>query len=307
MNLKELLKTVTTSRDTLPVICGYSLFLTICFGLFPKGLWGQGLCLAISAYLMVLLNNTYSLIRIYSRMVSSTFLVLSMMCPFLAGSMHGNLSTILFIAFYFLLFRTYQDHHAPGTVMYAFACLGIISTQFIQITFLLPVVIPLLYSRMFAGNAKTLTAAFMGYLLPYWIWTGWALWHGTMAELGTHLMGIIDFDLSLHMPELHVLLSLLLLLALVIISTIQCLNDSAADKIKTRMLFDAFIWIDVFAMAFLLLQPQHSDYLMRIIIVSSSPLIAHYFTLSEDGKVTPYVFIASIALIVSLTVYNIWM
>lgn len=307
MNFKELLATITTSRHLLPAACAYSLFLMLCYGVFSKGLFGQACCLAVAAYLMVLLNNTYSLIRIYSRMVSSTFLILSMMCPFLAGSMHGNITTILFVAFYYLFFKTYQDHHAPGTAMYAFACLGIISTQFIQITFLLPVVMPLLYTRMLAGNTKTLIAAFMGYLLPYWIWTGLALWQGNIAELGAHLAGIIDFDLSFHMPELHVLLTLLALLALVIISTIQCLNDSAADKIKTRMIYDVFIWVDVFAMAFLLLQPQHSDYMMRIIIISSSPLIAHYFTLSENNRITPYVFAATVVSVLMLTVYNLWM
>lgn len=300
------LESATTSRMTLPIVCFYAFVMVLSFGALSKGIFLQLGLLALTTYLMVVLNNKYSLIRIYSRMVSSSFLVLSMMCPFLAYSLSGGVAMVLFAGFYYLLFKTYQDHHAPGTVMYAFMCLGGIATQFIQIVFFLPLLWYILYTRMLAGNNKTLAASIIGFLAPYWLWTGWLAWKGDFTPLVDNVTSLIQFSSPLDMPEgLHYLLTLLLIALLAGIAIVQCLNESFADKIKTRMFYDSFIWIDVFAILFLLLQPQHHDFLLRIIIISTAPLTAHYFTLSES-KFTQYVFLAVIALCVIVTGYNIW-
>jgi len=308
MNVRKLLETVTTSRNTLPIVCVYSILLAVCYGVFTKQLLLQVGCVALSAYFLVLLNNKYSLIRIYSRTVSSTYLILTMMCPFLTDSLHGSIATALFIGFYYMFFKAYQDHRAPGTIMYAFACLGLISTQFIQVVFFLPIALILMYKRIFAGNGKTLSAAFMGFLLPYWLWLAWAGMNGSVGNILEHLKSITVFTSPLVIPlGIHYLLTIILIIAITTISIVQCLSDSASDKIKTRMIYDVFIWMDVFAVVFLLLQPQHYHFLLRMIIVSSAPLIAHYFTLSQNKKITPYVFLVTISLVLMLTIFNLWM
>lgn len=301
------LETATTSRMTLPAVCIYAAVMALSYGALSKGIFLQIGLLALTTYLMVLLNNKYSLMRIYSRMVSSSFLVLAIMCPFLAYSLSGGVAMLLFAGFYYLLFKTYQDHHTPGIIMYAFMCLGVIATQFAHIVFFLPLIWYIMYTRMFSGNTKSLIASIIGFLTPYWLWIGWSAWKGDFTDIGNNIMSLTQFSSPLDMPEgLHYLITLLLIALLAGIAIVQCLNESFADRIKTRMLYDSFIWIDVFAILFLLLQPQHHDFILRIIIVSSAPLIAHYFTLSES-KFTQYVFLVAIGLCLIVTGYNTWM
>ena len=77
------------------------------------------------------------------------------------------------------------------------------------------------------------------------------------------------------------------------------------DKIRTRMLFGFFIWIDLFSFAFLMLQPQHSDMLIRFIIISTAPLIAHFLALTAT-RFTNMVFCVLGVLTLFLIGYQLW-
>lgn len=80
---KRLQNKIAESRWALPVITIYSLIACLSGGIVKEGLWLQTGMLATSAYMMVELNNANSLIRIYSRMVSCSFLVMTVMSLFL--------------------------------------------------------------------------------------------------------------------------------------------------------------------------------------------------------------------------------
>ena len=57
-------------------------------------------------------------------------------------------------------------------------------------------------------------------------------------------------------------------------------------------------------MVYLLLQPQHFDMAYRMLVINTSPLIAHYITHTRT-MVTNLSFIAMLCGIVALTVVNI--
>jgi hypothetical protein len=55
---------------------------------------------------------------------------------------------------------------------------------------------------------------------------------------------------------------------------------------------------------FLLLQPQHYDLLIRILIICSSPFIAHFFTLTRT-KAARWLFTTSITVLIATALWNI--
>lgn len=86
---KRLQNRIAESRWALTVCLIYAAGIMLLGGVIEKGLWLQTACLAISTLMMVELNNSNSLIRIYSRMVSCSFLLLNVMLPQQAESAEG--------------------------------------------------------------------------------------------------------------------------------------------------------------------------------------------------------------------------
>lgn len=84
--VKRLQNKIAGSRFALPVTAVYSIMIWLAGGLIANQLYLHFLLFGLSAYLMVELNNSNSLIRIYSRMVSCSFMALTLMSAFLFDS-----------------------------------------------------------------------------------------------------------------------------------------------------------------------------------------------------------------------------
>ena len=74
---------------------------------------------------MVELNNVNALIRIYSRMVSCSFLVLYCCANMLFPSLREALMTTCMAAAYLVLFQSYQNKQAVGITFYTFLLVGL--------------------------------------------------------------------------------------------------------------------------------------------------------------------------------------
>ena len=81
---------------------------------------------------------------------------------------------------------------------------------------------------------------------------------------------------------------------------------SYLDKIRTRMIYEVFIVIDLCCFCLIILQPQHFDRLLGLAILTTSPLIGHYLALSHT-KISNICFYAIIVLALIITFYNLWM
>ena len=126
------------SRFALPVTVIYGALATLAAGVIEQELWLQTAALFAATMMMVFLNNRYSLIRVYSRMVSCSYLVLMTMACFLFPSIHGAIIELAFIAACMFLFNAYQNPRGSGAVFYAFAMIGISSIFFVQILYYVP-------------------------------------------------------------------------------------------------------------------------------------------------------------------------
>lgn len=81
---------------------------------------------------------------------------------------------------------------------------------------------------------------------------------------------------------------------------------SYQDKIRTRMVYETFITLDLCIFLFILFQPRLFDVLLSMAIVTTSPLIGHYMALTHS-KISNICFFAIIAMALSITAFNLWM
>lgn len=299
---------VAVSRYALPVASLYAIAVWTLCGLLPQQWWVQFACFALSAYLMVVLNNNNALLRVYSRMVSCSFIALTCMACFMFESMRGAITQLCLIAFYVFSFQCYQDKESPGTTYYAFLCIGLGSTVFVQILFFVPFLWLLAATQLNALSWRTLAASLLGLLTPYWFAAGWMVLQNDFHMLTKHftelatILPVADYSgVTLQQTAVFAFTAVLALTGM-----IHFWRNSSYDKIRTRQLYGYFSSMTLLTALFLVLQPQHYDILMRLMIVNTAPLAAHFITLTHT-KITNLAFIVITVVCLVLTAYNTWM
>ena len=82
----------------LPAVALYGVAVWLADGLYHMQWWIQFACFVLSTYLMIELNNSNALIRIYSRMVSCSFIAIASMCCFMFDAMNEAIAATLITA-----------------------------------------------------------------------------------------------------------------------------------------------------------------------------------------------------------------
>lgn len=294
------------SRFAFPVVMTYAIAVWLAAGVAENGNWLQLLLFVLSTLMMVALNNSNALIRIYSRMVSCSFIVMTCAQTFLFSSLRSAGVGLAFILFYLSLLRSYQDKRAPGIVFYSFACLGIASVFFVQILYFVPVLWILMSTNLMAMTHRMFWASILGIILPYWFAAGYYAYTGTLGDLADHFAQLWQFEplLQYDAVDIHTITTFGIISLLSVIGIIHYMRKSYLDKIRTRMIFEMFITIDILAYIFVILQPQHFECLMPVITVNTSCLFAHFIALTKT-RTTNIFFILACIMMVALTIFNI--
>jgi len=297
---------VATGRYTLPITVVYAILMLIISGAVTTQHILSLSLLGISTLLMVILNNSNALIRVFSRLVSCSFLFLSVMIPALLDSVRGCVVQTLFILMLLILFKAYQDRQSMEKIFFAFVCIGVISTQFIQILFFVPFLWLLIFTSLQAGSLRVLVASILGLILPYWFWGCYSFYDESYGLILDHILTITDFHYNPEdFSQPTTIISLGFILVTGIFGLLHYITSAYADNIKTRMLYNVIMTMFITSVVFLILQPQHSDYLLRIAIICISPLIAHFFTFTNT-RLTNFAFIGTIIAILAITIINTW-
>ena len=314
--MKKLLQNrIAESSLTLPLTAVYALGVWLAAGLVTRQWWGQLACFAATSYLMVEMSNSNALLRVRSRMVSATFLVLSSMVCCTFGSLPGGIVQLCCAATLIILFHTYQDKASPGWVYYAFLCLGLGTTVFAPLFFFLPALWLLMATQLQSLSWRTWAASLLGVATPYWFGALWFIYQRDFTPLAAHFAQLGRWGTGADgqpLPYLTQLLSLTVsqtaALALTTVLTLTGMLHfwlrSYEDKIRIRLLYGFFAVLWLLAVAMLAAQPQHYDVLMRLVVVCGSPFIAHYFTLTHS-RLTNIVFCTSVVLAVALMLFSL--
>lgn len=305
--IKRTQNRIAESRWALPICAAYTLLICIISGLFVEGIWVQLALTAVATLLMVELNNRNSLIRIYSRMVSCSFLVLTMMTPHKIESTDGCIVSVCFVAFHLALFHAYQDKKATGYVLWAFTAIGIASTVWIQILLFVPVLWVLTGTNILALSMRTFVASIMGILLPYWFISAYYIYMGDITPLVNHVVAIAEFGqpFEFYNCSINDILPLGFIALLAITGSIHFLRTSYMDKIRTRMIYEMFITMTIVTMVLIILQPQHANIATHMLIISTAPLIGHFLALTST-KITNIASLTFMAIALVITALNLW-
>lgn len=304
---KRLQNKIAESRFALLVMALYGIGVWLLAGGYSSEMRLQFALFIVSTFMMVALNNNNALIRIYSRMVSCSFIGMTCAASFLFGSVDASVVQTMFVMFYLSLMRSYQDKHAPGIVFYSFASLGIASLFFVQILYFVPFLWILMATNLMAFSHKMFWASIIGVIAPYWFAAGYYAYIDELPALADHFVQLTQFGqiLDYTVLDVHEIATFAVVALLALIGIVHYLRNSYLDKIRTRMMFEMFITVDLLAVLFVLLQPQHFNTLLPVIIVNTSCLYAHFIALTRT-RLTNIVFIAVCLLVVALTAYNLF-
>lgn len=307
--MKKLLQNkIAESKLSLPVMVIYAVGIWLMCGLINREWWVQFALFAISVYLMVELNNISALIRIYSRMVSCSFIILICSACFLFPLTQGAIVQTMVIGALILLFMTYQDQQSPGLTYYAFILWSIATGASVHMLFYLPLLWLLMGTQLQSLSWRTLSASVLGILTPYWIYACWLVWQGDFTPLIAHFKQLDNLQVPLQFTTLDTgRIAVFVLLAVVsVIGTIHFIRQHHFDKIRIRQLYGFFIWMDLATALFVVLQPQFYDVLIRIMFICTAPLIGHFLALTHT-KITNIAFCILVVITLAVTGLNLWM
>ena len=307
MAIKRIQNRIAESRHTLPVAIAIAAVLWYLSGLVATPLYLSFAIVLLTTFLMVEINNGNALIRVYSRLVSTSFLLMITSATFLLPNLRVMITTLCYVLFCLFLFRTYQEKRSPGRVFNAFLFLGITSIFFIQILFFVPVLWLLMTFNLMAMSHRNFWASIVGLLTPYWFTIPFWLLTEDFDAIVNHFSQIAVFQPLLHYEHLSLphLVTFVFVVVVAVIGIIHFIRKSFLDKIRTRMLFTYIIVMTLLVVVFLLLQPQHFGFLLALLIVHVSPLIAHYLSLTNT-RLTNITFFVLVILLTALTAYNLW-
>ena len=307
MPIRRLQNKIAESRWALPLTAVYGIVVCLMLGAVGQKMWVQAAILALSTLLMVELNNANALIRIYSRMVSCSFLVLTLMASFLFPSVGGGVVGLCFVVFYVFFLHAYQDRLAVMPIFTAFLALGIASFFFVKILYFVPLLWLLMAVRLQAFSARTFFASLLGLLTPYWLLSVYFFIKSDFDAPLRHFQRLTQFDF----PSLnHILLAdnqivtAIFLIFLAITGIVHFVRQRSRDKLRTQMIYELFLVVTLFTIVFLVLQPQYYDFLLRILIIHAAIFIGHFIALTRT-KVTNIAVIVIIVATLALTAYNI--
>ena len=144
-------------------------------------------------------------------------------------------------------------------------------------------------------------------LTPYWFLTPIHLYREDLSPLTTHFEQFATLQTWWDYSSLTLshLLFLALLCTLSAIGIVHIWHTGYKDKIRTRQYYACFTITNIYAILLIVLQPQLYHTAIHAVIIGTSAHVAHFIALT-NSKATNLMFFTIIAVILSLTVYNLW-
>jgi hypothetical protein len=275
-------------------------------GLVAKQLWPHFACFVATVYLMVELSNQNALLRIRSRMVTSTFLILTCTSGFLLTSLPAAVVQLCFVAALLPLLFTYQDPYATGRTFFAFAAVGTASLALVHLLWLVPLLWVLMATQLQSLSGRTFVASLLGIATPYWFMFVWLMVPPTdidLTPLSAHFTQLANVSLQLPSFELIQWLVLLFTVILSAVGIMHFWQRSFEDKIRIRLIYGFLSALTIATLLMTFIMPQHYDILMRLVFIFASPLIAHFFTFTSS-RISNIFFLLSLALALAITVFT---
>ncbi len=297
-------KSIANSQATLPIMGGVTFVLwfflpplrsSVSFSSPDYGLWSHvpsflqegywtltisAVLAAWAVYLMAELNNANVLLRVNSRMLSSMLALLLCLTVLCHGFQPGVVVMLLSLMSFFPLFSSYQS---PMPMPPFTACLlvSVASLVFPKWLWMVPVYW-LILGIFRALSLRCFISTLLAVMLPYWLYGGIAFLTSTFSEFMVHWQMVVDFQgFDYGKLELCEVITLLFLILLFVIGTIDFALHQFMDKTRTRIIYNVLIIYGVFIIIWIGVQPQYLRMLLPQLILITSIVFGHFFTLTH--------------------------
>lgn len=261
---------------------------------------------ATIGYLLIELNNTFSIIRIRASIQTSLYFFLLTACPTIYPFELTHLATLPFLISLYLLFKSYHQSHPVGYIFHSFVSMGLGSLLFPQLTFFVPLwLLTAVYYQSL--TIRSFCAAVVGWAIPYWFLFGYAFFYNQMElfyEPFAQLTLLQPIELIGRL-QLWEYATYGFLFVVFLISTIHVAITGYLDKIQTRTYLQFLTYLVLYIFLFIVLQPMYAASLLPLLLIGVSFLVARLFTLSTN-KVSNLFFILSLVGVILLFFFNLW-
>lgn len=257
-------------------------------------------------YILIGINNTYSLIRTRTTFQTCIYSLFIAVCPILQPLQQGALVVISVCVSLYFLFKTYQKNEPAGDIFHSYMFLGLGSLLFPQLIYLFPVWLIGEYNFQ-SLTPRTFFAGLVGISFPYWFLLGHAFFYNEIELFYAPFKELVLFNpVNLNIIPFWELVTIGFVFLITLISIIHYLFNNYQDKIRTRSYLNFLILLGSILLLSLLLQPQHTKTLLPLLLVCTSILTGHFFALT-NSKTSNIIFIISIILLIALLYCNLWM
>lgn len=303
MQDRSLKSRITAGRFTLPIA-----FLLAMAGWMLSDGWEAGWPLPVSlltAYLLVLLNNFYSLIRVRASLQSSCYLLLTGCCTLLHHPSSGWLAGLAFLLSFFFFFHSYRNPEPQAALFHSFLMLGIGILLWPPLALLLPCywIGAWLFSAL---QVRSFAASLTGLLMAFGCYFSYAYYMGILPDACRRLEEGFRFtwpSWSDATPWQWSFLGYLLLLFL--LAAIRLSTHSYDEKLSTRSRLHFLMFVHLLLFVLAALQPAWIDTLLCLLPIGVSILAGHYFILAR-GRVANVCFLVALLLLLCLFIANLW-
>lgn len=292
---------------TLPLAALWAVMVSVAAYLFAQGEWASMPALAASTYCMLEMNNHNMLLRKRSRMVSCSFLMLTMMC--MGANNHVGISIVqlCFAGAIFLLTFTYQNKKMVGVLFYVALLVGISSFVWIHSIWLMLLLLLVIFRPLSSLSFRGINGMFFGLALPYSIYATYRLWEKDLAWWEPKLQMLTDsralFDYG--NVRIELIPPYVLMWILTVCSTFHFISYSYQDKVRVRMLYWMYIALAWLTLILIACAPCNAHYLLPIACIPVSVLTAHLFT-HTSTKFSNISFSIAIILAMLITVFEVF-
>ena len=188
----------------------------------------------------------------------------------------------------------------------AFLFIGLASLVWGDVLFLVPVLLFLVFRPLYGMSLRAFSSAILGLVISYWISSLYIIYMGDYGLWKAHFIPLTDFSWLFQYQgvTLGMVLNYAFLIISVLLGSIHFMQNSYKDKIHVRLLFTYLIIFSLILIALIAIAPPFANYLIPMLTVTASPLIAHFFTFT-NSRTTNYMFFVWLALSIAITVFSI--
>lgn len=323
----RLQNTISQSEVTLPVSCIVASLLWW----FPLGgfsseyLLGWFVCM-IAAYVVSEIESVNQLLRVTSSMIVSLLLLLMAACGFLHPLQTSSFTFLAVALMFYCLLRSADSRSPQVDTLHAYFFLSLGSLFWPPLLLLIPVVLwcQLIYLRV--RGWQILGAAVCGSLVPFLFWAAILYFLHREATLVSHLQGIVapcfepfywqwvidlaqsadwhefwnQFPTLLSQrvrshPTESAALAYVGLLGLT--GFVHYVRRNYDDKIRVRMGHYCFLFMQLFVALWLALQPHYFRQLFPLLVLTTVPSAAHFFTFTRTWVTNSWFVLLMLALV----------